>query len=193
MSSSTVSKLLGRPIQEADMPHRRTKGYEARSNIGSIVRQLDDLIKRAGDEEIVKELEAVKGRIAARADQHKSQPKPAAAQPGATKLNKAQLRRALTDSTGLSGWTFQSDPEQESDSKDEIIQTMADEYDIAVDPKDVQVYQLQRNTEDRSELFWVVIAAVPGGVYLADWATDRVSGGGEFYKSLDQLLAAIDS
>jgi hypothetical protein len=185
MSSSTVSKLLGRSIQEADA-HQRTQAHADRSKLRSLIYSFDRFAKEVEqvDPEIGREVAQLRQKLVQKLEGVKSAKTPATAPQGATTPTSAQIRRAITNGTGLSGWKPQpTDPEY----VDSVVDNLSDEYDLQVDPKQVKMMSFTRETDDRSELFYLVVAAVPGGVYLADWATDRVSGSGDLYKSVEQF------
>lgn len=175
-------KIMGK-VSEA-VP--QTAGYQTRSNLDSAVRQLRDLASRYGlESELADAIEKVTVKRTGAA------PKATAADgQNFKKLTTAAVRNAITKATGLAGWHTAS-PEDPAEDVARTVSELENQYEIAVDPKQVQMMWFTREANDRSELYWISVANTPAGVYLAHWSTDRADGGGSLYKSLEDFQAGL--
>ncbi len=104
----------------------------------------------------------------------------------AKRPTRAQLVAAITRSTGLANWTAY-EPEDDEYDVDSVADVLDTEYQLKVDPKQIDVINFTRSTDNRSELYFVQVALTPAGIYLCDAATDRASGFSDFVKDLAGL------
>ncbi len=84
------------------------------------------------------------------------------------------IKKTIEDATGYK-WSI-------SDKKDDLMDLevfspddISDTFGVLVKENDIKIYILTRNTNDRSALSRIEIAALPGHFY-ATWMTDRVNG-----------------
>jgi hypothetical protein len=85
-------------------------------------------------------------------------------------VSKGTILKAIIDSTGLAGWT--SGLCKSRWSRTDIAET----YDILVPHNGMTTWTFERNTNDRNQLFLIVVSVFPGHILIEDAATDRVSG-----------------
>ncbi len=114
-------------------------------------------------------------------------PRQAAAYPSPSKL-----RSIVTRATGVANWDI-TDDNYSDDTATRVAQALDVEHSLRVDPKAIKVYNLVREYKSRSEPNYVSIALTPAGIYVVDYATDRVSGFSEFVKDEAGLAKFLEN
>lgn len=175
MPSPTISQLIGKPaVQEDSGTHKQ------RSNLHSVNRQLDELIRQVGNEEIAKDLAGVKGKIARLIG---SEP-PQKLEAGAL-ASLAEITTAIKTGSGLPGWEAE---EVSGEDHEKNLSRVLVYYGIQVDPNDAKSYAFNRDADEPGELERIEVIALPGGkIFVSSWATDQATGGGDFFDSVSEL------
>jgi len=104
----------------------------------------------------------------------------------------AVILQAIKKATGKRNWRqVEDDEEYEAEMVGETIAHLYDDYGIEVTTQELVHMAFERETDNRSALAYVSVWLFPGGIYIQDLATDRVSGYDSIVKTPRELEKEI--